>query len=171
MAYQFIKGNFNNFYLERGLRKTSITIELIFRITNTIINNTDWTLHITKPIWISTPKEEKYFGKLEEAFEYLRKMNKFALFITLQHKKKQYKVFIRWYDNDPQVDVLSIEGAFSIEEEKIISLTPAPMLKNIVNMVSKALKKQVSLNDTRELNLTFLGDMKNMWLSQKLLKE
>ena len=69
------------------------------------------------------------------------------------------------------MDVLSIEGGFSIENEKIISLTPTHMLRDIVNLVGKTLKHQVSLENTRELNLTFLGAIKNIWLSQKLSKE
>lgn len=170
MINHFIKGNFNNFFLERGLRKISTTIRLFFHAINVIINNTDWVLYRTKPVWVSTPKEERYFINLGEAFEYLRKINKFALFVTLQHKKKRYKVFIRWYDNDPQVDVLSIEGTFSIEEEKIISLTPTHMLKNIVDIIGKTLESQISLEDTRELSLTFLRATRNMWLSQKLSK-
>ena len=95
MICHFIKGNFNNFFLERGLRKTNTIIGLFFHAINVIINNTDWVLCRTNPIWVSTPKEERYFINLVEAFEYLKNISKFALFITLKHKKKPYKVFIR----------------------------------------------------------------------------
>jgi len=167
MAYQFIRGNFNNFYLERGLRKSGLTIKLVFRAIETITNTTEWTLFEDKPIWVSTPREELHFDDLEKAFKYLEKINKFALFVTLQHKKNKSKAFIRWYDSEPQVDVLSIEGAFSIEEGKVTSYTPSHILEEIVNIVSKVLENKISVEETRELSQTFSEDMKSTWLTRK----
>ena len=167
MTYQFIRGNFNNFYLERGLRKSSLTIKLIFRAIETIIKTTEWNLFEDKPIWVSTPREELHFDDLEKAFKYLEKINKFALFVALQHEKNKFKAFVRWYDSEPQVDVLSVEGAFYIEEGKVTSYTPIHILEGIVNVVSKTLENKISAEETRALSQTFSEDMKSTWLANK----
>jgi len=153
MLVEFKKGAFNNFFTTKAIRKTQKTIALYKKAIEAILSETHFKIPSDRGIWVSTPQEELHTGSLDDAIALLEKNRKGAIFVTFT--KDNTKFFVRWYDSDPQTDVLSIEGAFAIKNDKIIMFVDVDNFSDVLNIIKREFLDKLASEDLKELSKEF----------------
>lgn len=150
MLASFKKGAFNNFFVSKAIRKNKKTLTLFKKIIDEILSKYNFKLDDEKAIWISTPQEELHTNNLEEAISVLKEHRKGAIFVTLV--KGSEKIFIRWYDSEPQVDVLSVEGAFAIKDGRLLFYYDIEEYTEILRIIEQEFLEKLSSEDIKDLS-------------------
>ena len=164
MIANFRRGSFNNFYADKAIRKNALTLRLFKEAVKKVLEN-GWTLS-ENGIWVTTPQEEKHFEDIDAAISFLSTSNKGGIFISIYKGDK--RAFVRWYDSDPQNDVLSIEGELTFKENKVISYTKVDTLTDIVDVFSTVLLAKVSVDDVKDLSEEYEKTMQTDWIREIL---
>lgn len=160
MIATFKKGTFNNYYVDRAIRKNDLTLRFFKESIKEILNR-GWSLQ-DEGIWVDTPQETKHFNDIEEAVAFLKNAGKGAIFVTMTKNNK--KAYIRWYDSDPQTDVLSVEGIFTYRDNKIVAHTKLEDLNEIIEVISSILLSKISADDVKDLSEEYRKTMETDWI-------
>ena len=99
---------------------------------------------------------------IEEAVTFLKNAGKGAIFVTMTKNNK--KAYIRWYDSDPQTDVLSVEGIFTYRDNKIVAHTKLEDLNEIIEVISSILLSKISADDVKDLSEEYRKTMETDWI-------
>ncbi|MHA2407843.1 MAG: hypothetical protein ACXACA_05690 [Candidatus Ranarchaeia archaeon] len=162
---EFILGNFQNYYSNPAIRKNPHTISLLEKILTKILDS-GWEPP-SKAAWLQSTKSQQYYENLSIALNDLKQRKKGSLFVNLVDPKTKDMIFIRWYNNTPQQDVLSVEASFAISQGRLIEATPMLRAKEIVEFLKEPFKS-ISIEHTRPLDSTFIGLQKLSLLSDDL---
>lgn len=167
MIANFKKGSFNNFYTDKAIKKNTLTLRLFKEAIKKTLES-GWTLK-DNGIWVTTPQEEKHFRDIDEAISFLSSSSKGGIFVSLN--KDRMVAFIRWYDSDPQTDIISIEGKITFKENNLIHYTKVDDLKDIVTIFSEVLLERISADDVRDISEEYEKTMQSNWIKEILGRE
>ena len=156
-SFDLTRSNVGNLFFNKGIKKTSNTVDLFRRAFKTILQS-GWFI-AERGIWISTVKEERVVDNLEEGLEVIISNRRGAISVAIENTTG-VRIFIRWYNSAPQTDLLSIEGSITIREGNPITVTPFSMTAEIASTFKDIFLDNVSNSELKELNRDFLESQK-----------
>ncbi|MHA2059707.1 MAG: hypothetical protein ACW976_02890 [Candidatus Ranarchaeia archaeon] len=163
----FSPGNFQNYYSNPAIRKTPQTISLMEKCL-AIILDLGWETP-PKASWLLSVKSQQYYENFSIALNELKHKKKGSFFVNLTDPKTQDTVFVRWYSNSPQQDVLSVESSYAIVQGYLIESTPIKRAKEIAKIFEVTFEG-ILKEHTRPLDASFIRLQKLTFLSENLPK-
>lgn len=156
-SFNILHGNVENHFFSKAIKKNEKTVRLFESALKKLID-TDWEIS-ERGIWISTGKDERIVDDIEEGLAILQTIRRGAISIALE-KKKDLRVFVRWYNSAPQTDVLSFEGEITINNNRLLRYTPSSIAHEVATVFQETFEKELTKSDVKELTADLLESQK-----------